>query len=136
MLLFWRAMQPHFYFRARQMVMSEKLYKVTLTPDERNALHEVLASSFRSEREKKRAQALLLSDTGLSREEGGSLTDREVADRLQCRPLMVHEVRKRACKWRTSNGDGVHQKAGAHSHLQRVSRNASLVCASFTAASR
>jgi hypothetical protein len=75
--------------------MSEKLYTVTLTLDERNALHEVLASSFRSEREKKRAQVLLLSDTGLSREEGCSLTDREVANRLQCGPLMAHEVRER-----------------------------------------
>jgi hypothetical protein len=37
----------------------------------------------------------LLSDTGLSREEGCSLTDREVANRLQCGPLMAHEVRER-----------------------------------------
>jgi hypothetical protein len=78
--------------------MSEKLYKVTLTLDERNALDEVLTSSLRSEREKKRAQVLLLSDTSLPHESGGSQTDREIAKRLQCRPLMVHQVRERACK--------------------------------------
>jgi hypothetical protein len=62
--------------------MSEKLYKVTLTGNERNALHEVLASSFPSEHEKKRAHVLLLCDINLPREEGGSQTDREIADRL------------------------------------------------------
>ena len=76
--------------------MLAKRHIITLTCEERASLEKASVSNRRSIREKTRARILLLSDTGVSREEGGSQPDTEIAVRLKVNPLTVANVRQRA----------------------------------------
>lgn len=76
--------------------MSAKKHIVKLTPDERVDLEKVSSSNRHSIRQKTRARLLLGSDTGLSREAGGSQSDVELAVRFKVSALTVASVRKRA----------------------------------------
>jgi hypothetical protein len=73
--------------------MSLKKNPAQLSASERVALSKVSRSNRASVREKTRARVLLLSDENCSREDGGSLTDGEIARRLGCAPLTVSKVR-------------------------------------------
>ena len=76
--------------------MPAKKHLVKLSSGERAQLEKVSQSNRRSVREKTRARILLWSDMGLSREEGGSLRDSEIAAQLKVSPLTVSKVRQRA----------------------------------------
>jgi len=78
--------------------MPAKKYVVTLSVEERVALGKVSVSNRRSVREKKRARMLLLCDSGVSREDGGSQSDHAIALRLKVSALTVSNVRQRACE--------------------------------------
>jgi hypothetical protein len=90
--------------------MPAKKYIIRLSAEERAELERVSRSHRRSEREKKRARILLLCDTGVSREEGGSYLDEggsyldeggsyldeAITTFLGCGRLTVARVRQRA----------------------------------------
>jgi transposase len=76
--------------------MPAKKHLVKLSCEDRAELEKVSQSNRRSMREKTRARILLCSDTGQSREEGGSLRDSEIAAQLKVSPLTVSNVRQRA----------------------------------------
>ena len=76
--------------------MSIKKHLVNLSGAEREQIAKVSRSNRSSLREKSRARILLLSDVSQSREQGGSLTDGEIATRLGCSSQTVYEVRRRA----------------------------------------
>lgn len=76
--------------------MPAKKHIVKLTADEREALEKVSASNRYSVREKTRARILLGSDTSLSREDGGSRSDAELAACFKVSLLTVASVRQRA----------------------------------------
>jgi transposase len=76
--------------------MPAKKHLVKLSCEERAELEKVSQSNRRSMREKTRARILLWSDTGVSREKGGSLHDSEIAAQLKVSPLTVSNVRQRA----------------------------------------
>lgn len=76
--------------------MSSKKHVINLSLEERERIEKVSRSNRSSIREKSRARVLLLSDVSQSREQGGSLTDGEIAGRLGCSPQTVYEVRRRA----------------------------------------
>jgi transposase len=78
--------------------MSAKKNIILLSEEERVALEKVSLSTRRSVREKTRARILLLSDTGRSREEGGSLSDLAIAAALKVSKATVVSVRQRACE--------------------------------------
>jgi len=77
--------------------MPAKKYVVRLSVEERVALGKVSVSNRRSVREKSRARILLLCDSGVSREDGGSQSDHAIALRLKVSALTVSNVRQRAC---------------------------------------
>jgi putative transposase len=76
--------------------MPAKKHLVKLSSEERAQLEKVSQANRRSVREKTRARILLWSDTGVSREEGGSLRDSEIAAQLKVSPLTVSTVRQSA----------------------------------------
>lgn len=76
--------------------MPAKVHHIRLSPEERQALEQVSASNRKSEREKKRARILLLCDSNLSFEQGGSRSDAQVAQELRCSPNTVYQLRRRA----------------------------------------
>lgn len=76
--------------------MPAKKHLVKLSSEARAELEKVSQSNRRSVREKTRARILLWSDMGLSRDEGGSLRDSEIAAQLKVSPLTVSKVRQRA----------------------------------------
>jgi len=76
--------------------MPAKKYVVRLSVEERVALGKVSVSNRRSVREKSRARILLLCDSGVSREDGGSQSDHAIALRLKVSALTVSNVRQRA----------------------------------------
>ena len=77
--------------------MPVKQHHIYLSADERTVLEQVSASTHASEREKKRARILLLCDTSVLFESGGSRTDAQVAAQLRCHFQTVQGVRVRAC---------------------------------------
>jgi len=77
--------------------MPRKKHLVNLSQEERAALQKVSRSNRASVREKTRARILLLSDGNVSREQGGSRGDAEIAAPLGCSALTVSNVRGRAC---------------------------------------
>jgi hypothetical protein len=76
--------------------MPAKVHHIRLGAAERTALLKVSASNHTSEREKKRARMLLLCDSNVSYEEGGSRSDAQVALELRCNPNTVYQLRRRA----------------------------------------
>ena len=76
--------------------MPSKQHIITLTAEERADLVKVSNSTRRGILEKKRARILLGSDTSVSRELGGSMTDAELSKRYKSSPLTVSTVRRRA----------------------------------------
>jgi hypothetical protein len=78
------------------LVCQRKKHIITLSSEERAALEKVSLSNRRSILEKTRARILLLSDTGVSREGGGSFLDSEILVRFKVKPLTVSDVRQRA----------------------------------------
>jgi hypothetical protein len=76
--------------------MSRKEHIINLSLEERERIEKVSRSNRSSLREKSRARILLLSDVSQSREQGGSLTDGEIAGLVGCAPQTVYEVRRRA----------------------------------------
>ena len=76
--------------------MPRKKHLVNLSKPEREQLQKLSCSNHHSIREKTRARILLLSDSSCPREQGGSLTDGEIAQRLGCSALTVSNVRGRA----------------------------------------
>jgi len=76
--------------------MPAKKHIITLSAQERAELEKVSQSNRRSVREKTRARLLLGSDTAVPREEGGSLSDTELALRFKVNVLTVSNVRRRA----------------------------------------
>jgi transposase len=67
--------------------MSQKKYKVTLTEDEKNALHEIINKGKHSAQKCKRAQALLLAHE--------AYTDEMIADRVGMHRRGIEELRQR-----------------------------------------
>ena len=78
--------------------MPAKVHHIRLSVEERTALEKISASNHQSEREKKRARMLLLCDSNLSFEAGGSRSDAQVAAQLKCSPNTVYQLRRRAPK--------------------------------------
>lgn len=76
--------------------MPAKVHHIRLSAEDRAALEKISASNHQSEREKKRARMLLLCDSNLSFEEGGSHSDAQVAQELRCSPNTVYQLRRRA----------------------------------------
>ncbi len=76
--------------------MPAKQHIIKLTCQERAELEKISQSNRRSVREKTRARLLLGSDEALPREEGGSLTDLNLAALYKVNPLTVANVRRRA----------------------------------------
>lgn len=76
--------------------MAAKKHIIQLSAEERNALEQVSQSNRRSMREKIRARLLLGSDISVPRQEGGSLSDTELASRYKVNLLTVSNVRRRA----------------------------------------
>lgn len=76
--------------------MPAKKHIIQLSAEERDTLEQVSQSNRRSMREKTRARLLLGSDTAVPREEGGSLSDTELAARYKVNLLTVSNVRRRA----------------------------------------
>ncbi len=76
--------------------MSRKQHLITLSAEERSALEKISHSNRASVREKTRARILLLSDVSHTREQGASRTDAEIVEQLDCSPLTVYNVRRRA----------------------------------------
>src|SRR4028119_2273529 len=76
--------------------MSRKKHLVNLSSEERNALGKISHCNRASIREKTRARILLLSDVSCAREQGASRTDAEIVEQLDCSPLTVYNVRRRA----------------------------------------
>ncbi len=73
--------------------MPAKKYIIGLTDEQRSKL-EIVARSYRhSQRERDRANILLLSDTN---REGLSLNDAQIAASVGCQPLRVSKLRERA----------------------------------------
>lgn len=72
--------------------MRPKTYHVTLTTEQRAQLNSISHSSRHSERERKRARVLLLTDEA---QEGGSNSDKEVAAQVKVSLPMVGTVRQR-----------------------------------------
>ena len=77
-------------------MMPAKVHHIRLSAEERAKLEQISASNHRSEREKKRARILLLCDSNLSYEYGGSRSDAQVATALKCSPNTVYQLRRRA----------------------------------------
>jgi transposase len=67
--------------------MSQKKYRVTLTEDEKNVLHEIINKGKHGAQKRKRAQALLLTDEGY--------TDEETADRAGMHRRGIEDLRQR-----------------------------------------
>ncbi|MDR1219722.1 MAG: helix-turn-helix domain-containing protein, partial [Treponema sp.] len=67
--------------------MPEKKYRVTLTEDEKEALHEIINKGKHSAQKRKRAQALLLTEEGY--------TDDMTADRVGMHRRGIEELRQR-----------------------------------------
>jgi len=76
--------------------MPAKVHYIRLRGEERAALKKISASNRRSEREKKRARILLLSDSNTPFDEGGSRSDAQVAVALGCNANTVYQLRRRA----------------------------------------
>ena len=76
--------------------MPLKQHIIRLTAGERVELEKESISTRRGILEKKRARILLGSDTTVSRELGGSMTDAELSKRYKSNPLTVSNVRRRA----------------------------------------
>ena len=76
--------------------MPAKVHHIRLSAEERVALEKISASNRKSEREKKRARMLLLSDSNTTFDEGGSRSDAQVALALKCNPNTVYQLRRRA----------------------------------------
>lgn len=76
--------------------MPSKKNIVKLTVEERVALEKISTCHHHSVREKKRVRVLLLSDTNVPREEGGSLQDQEIATSLKISAVTVAKVRLQA----------------------------------------
>ena len=76
--------------------MPAKKHMIRLEKAERAALEQASLSNRRSVREKTRARILLLSDTNLLRQEGGSKSDAEIAKQLKVSSVTVAQVRQRA----------------------------------------
>ncbi len=76
--------------------MPAKVHHIRLSAEERQALEKVSASNHKSAREKKRARILLLCDSNLPFEEGGSRNDTQGAKELTCSPNTVYALRRRA----------------------------------------
>jgi len=76
--------------------MPAKVHHIRLSAEERQALEKVSASNHKSAREKTRARILLLCDSNLPFEEGGSRNDTQVAKELTCSPNTVYALRRRA----------------------------------------
>ena len=73
--------------------MATKKYIITLTPEQRAKL-DIVARSYRhSQRERHRAQILLLADTN---QQGASQSDAQIAAAVGCQPQTVSKVRARA----------------------------------------
>ncbi|MCY4152855.1 MAG: helix-turn-helix domain-containing protein [Aestuariivita sp.] len=73
-------------------VGGRKLYKVTLTEDERTQLQDLVDRDKGAKERRKRAHILLLADTG--RDRGGRI-DADIADALGVNVTTVERVRKR-----------------------------------------
>lgn len=76
--------------------MPAKQYLIQLCPDDRVQLEQESSNHRRSLREKTRVRILLLSDTNCPRDEGGGLSDQEIAARLHVNVLTVASVRRRS----------------------------------------
>ncbi|BCM88317.1 hypothetical protein IAD21_00148 [Abditibacteriota bacterium] len=73
--------------------MPAKQHLIRLSPEERAELQGFSQSPPHSVREKTRARLLLGSDTNVSREEGGSLSDLELSARYKVTPFTVASAR-------------------------------------------
>lgn len=73
--------------------MPARLHHLTLTSEERTKLESIARSQRHSARERTRAKILLLTD---NLREGGSLKDAQIAEMVNCHPLTVGQIRKKA----------------------------------------
>ncbi len=78
--------------------MPAKVHHIHLSAEERASLEQVSRSNRRSEREKKRARILLLCDSNLCFDQGGSRSDAPMAKALKCSPNTVYQLRRRTPK--------------------------------------
>jgi transposase len=76
--------------------MPGKHHIIQLSTSERQSLEKASQNHRLSAREKMRARVLLSSDVSCPRAEGGSRTDKEIADELKVSPFTVSNVRQRA----------------------------------------
>ncbi len=76
--------------------MSRKQHLINLSSEERSALEKISHSNRASIREKTRARILLLSDVSHTREQDASRSDAQIVEQLDCSPLTVYNVRRRA----------------------------------------
>jgi len=90
--------------------MSSKKHIIALNDQERKKLEKISSSNRHSVREKKRARILLKCDTHYSREDGGSLTDEEVARGVGVTAWSVGQLRRRACACERGVTEVVHHK--------------------------
>jgi transposase len=67
--------------------MSQKKYKVTLTGEEENILHDIMNRGKHGAQKRKRAQALLLANEGY--------TDEQIADRVGMHCRAIEDLRQR-----------------------------------------
>src|SRR5215204_3230358 len=88
-----RAVDCPFRFGGPRMAVSTpNLYPVHLTPEQRAALGEITRNGRNSAKKIRHAQVLLWSDV---EREGGRLSSREIAQRLDMHENTVDRIRKR-----------------------------------------